>query len=134
MNRYRSLKTIGERNLPILSSIRKTFVAIMAFTAMLLYFFALPANVSASTSPTFTSGTLPLTDSGTSNFGILQVGDFDNDGDIDILTQEGGTGTSVTLWTNDGSGSFADDGIGHFPASLPGLNLGTAARVADFDH
>ncbi|MFC5472106.1 Ig-like domain-containing protein, partial [Cohnella suwonensis] len=23
---------------------------------------------------------------------------------------------------------------GHFPASLPGLNLGTAARVADFDH
>ncbi|MEI7026048.1 FG-GAP-like repeat-containing protein, partial [Paenibacillus sp. y28] len=83
----------------------------------------------------FSPGTLPIPDSGTGNPVIYAVGDFDNDGDIDILTQDGGAGTSITFWKNDGSGVFADSGTGYFPATLTGLNINsTFTKVADFDN
>lgn len=81
----------------------------------------------------FSSGTLPLTDSGTANFSFVQVGDFDGDGDADILTQEGGSGTAVTLWSNDGSGSFTSSET--IATGVTGLNISfTSVRIADYDN
>ncbi|WP_374562614.1 putative Ig domain-containing protein [Ideonella sp.] len=81
----------------------------------------------------FSQGTLPLTDSGTANFSFVQVGDFDVDGDIDILTQEGGSATAVTLWSNDGSGSYTSStAIG---AGVTGLNISfSSVRLGDYDN
>ncbi|MFN0290763.1 Ig-like domain-containing protein [Pedobacter helvus] len=81
----------------------------------------------------FSVGTLPLTDTGITNFALIQVGDFDSDGDVDILTQEGGAATAVTLWTNNGSGSFT--GTEAVASGFTGLNIGfTSVRIADFDN
>ncbi|TCP10971.1 DUF4347 domain-containing protein [Simplicispira metamorpha] len=81
----------------------------------------------------FSPGALPLSDSGTTNFSFVQVGDFDSDGDIDILTQEGGVATAVTLWRNDGAGSFSSSQA--IPAGVTGLNISfSSVRVADYDN
>jgi fibronectin-binding autotransporter adhesin len=82
---------------------------------------------------TFTAGTAPLTDSGTTNQAFIQAGDFDNDGDVDILTQDGGSATAVTLWTNDGSGAFSSSQA--IPAGVTNLNISfSSVRIADYDN
>ncbi|WP_028445790.1 DUF4347 domain-containing protein, partial [Chitinimonas koreensis] len=81
----------------------------------------------------FTSGTVPLTDFNTSNINFMQVADVDNDGDIDILTQEGGSATAVTLWANNGSGSFTSSAA--IATGVTGLNISASgAKLADFDN
>ncbi len=85
-----------------------------------------PANVNP-TAVQFTDigGTLPAVDRGS-----LAWGDYDNDGDLDlVVTGYNGSGGTCRLLRNDG-GSFADSG-----ASLPGVYGARAASVAwgDYD-
>ncbi|WP_158491039.1 DUF4347 domain-containing protein [Metapseudomonas resinovorans] len=80
----------------------------------------------------FLAGTPPLEDSGTTNVGFIQVGDLDNDGDSDILTQEDGVDAAVTLWSNNGNGAFTPSQA--FAAGVAGLNIASgSARIADYD-
>jgi hypothetical protein len=81
----------------------------------------------------FTVGNLPLIDSGTTSHNSIQIGDFNNDGAVDILTQEGNTGTSVTLWLNNGSGVFSN--AGEAVAATTNFTISSSAlRVADIDN
>ncbi len=96
-------------------------------------------NVYASAATTSTNvlaeSSLSIADIGTTNLASYQVGDFDNDGDIDILTQDGGVGKEVTFWENTGNGSFTKDEADHFPKPLASLSLSyLPTRVADFDN
>ena len=84
---------------------------------------------------------LPLADSGTTNHQFVQTGDFNGDGAVDFLVQEGGitgtapnqAGTAVTLWLNNGSGSYTSSGV-VIPDGVPGLSLGSSnLRIADID-
>jgi hypothetical protein len=56
--------------------------------------------------------------------GVVAWGDYDNDGDLDVvITGAGSTGALVAgLWRNNGDGTFTDAG-----ANLPGMDLGFAA-------
>ncbi len=68
------------------------------------------------------------------------VGDFDNDGDVDILTEDSG-GTTLTYWENNGSGSFTQRSNALNNANTPfnGLSLSDIYQdadntfIADFD-
>ena len=65
-------------------------------------------------------------------YGSAQWGDFDEDGDLDILVNGGIVSPAIMtgiarIYRNDG-GSFSSD-----PIELPGAVHG-AARWADFDH
>ncbi|MCY4398286.1 MAG: FG-GAP-like repeat-containing protein [Gemmatimonadetes bacterium] len=57
--------------------------------------------------------------------GVVSVGDYNNDGLLDLLTAPSG-GTGVTLWLNQGGGSFAAD-------ERPDALLAGAARFAVHD-
>lgn len=61
--------------------------------------------------------------------GAVAWGDYDNDGNLDVvITGTGGSGAlSGTLWRNNGDGTFTDAG-----ANLPGMDLGFAAW-GDYD-
>ena len=106
---------------------------ILVLAAVSLDFMGLTALASTNT---LSSTALPVADSGvgTQYYPFFQAGDFDNDGDIDILYQDGGMGTSVSFYKNNGSGVFTDDGIGHFPTTT-NLNLNAPSfRAADYDN
>ncbi|MFD2641623.1 DUF4347 domain-containing protein [Pseudomonas japonica] len=82
----------------------------------------------------WTTGNTPL---GTTivNAGRTIVGDFDGDGDTDILYQTGGTGTPFAYARSDGNGSFTQLTLGQSPfagLALPDAS-GTNYFVGDFD-
>jgi hypothetical protein len=64
--------------------------------------------------------------SGDSGSGIA-VGDFNGDGNLDIVTADGGAGT-VTVLLGDGKGAFG------FPTSFPAGGATSSVAVADFNH
>ncbi|MBL1217223.1 MAG: VCBS repeat-containing protein [Planctomycetes bacterium] len=62
----------------------------------------------------------------------LEVGDFDNDGDTDIVVCETGRlfeGSAVSLWRNDGQGNFSYAG-----SSSAGRTGPSSITVGDWDH
>ncbi|WP_022654798.1 DUF4347 domain-containing protein, partial [Aquaspirillum serpens] len=81
----------------------------------------------------FTTASSPIPDSGgsTGSWGVWLAGDFNNDGAVDAVTQFGGAGTAVTLWLNDGSGSYTTSSTAI--AATAGFNL-LNAKIADFDN
>jgi methionine-rich copper-binding protein CopC len=65
----------------------------------------------------------------------VAVGDFDSDGDADILYQTGGNGSAFAYALNNGNGTFTLETLAQSPfagLSLPD-NTGTNYSVADFD-
>jgi|GEM_PF-683351 len=78
----------------------------------------------------FVSATPPNIDSGaTAGNALWVVGDFNNDGAVDVLTQAAASG-AVTLWTNNGSGTFTGTAA---IAATTNLIL-TGAKVADYNN
>ncbi|WP_291588604.1 DUF4347 domain-containing protein [Comamonas sp. UBA7528] len=82
----------------------------------------------------WTTGSVPL---GTSigNAGRTVVGDFDGDGDTDILYQTGGNGTAFAYARSNGDGTFTNLSFASSPfagLSLPDIT-GTNYFVGDFD-
>src|SRR6266436_8392862 len=56
-------------------------------------------------------------------YGSIAWGDFDNDGDLDLLVSgDTGTGAVTRIYRNDGGGNFVD-----IQAGLPGISSGAAA-------
>ncbi|HEX2535211.1 MAG TPA: FG-GAP-like repeat-containing protein [Chitinophagaceae bacterium] len=68
--------------------------------------------------------------------GIVQVGDFNGDGFVDVI-QNNAAGSAIIYLQNNGSGSFitpAHNPFGLFSSSSPaGFQLNTSSSIADFD-
>ena len=61
----------------------------------------------------------------------LDVGDYDRDGDVDLLV--GGNGQATKIFKNDGSGNFSDSGL-LFPSTVAGpLQFGDSDGDGDLD-
>jgi hypothetical protein len=74
----------------------------------------------------FTSVAHPFPDCSS---GAVAWGDYDNDGDLDVvITGSGSSGLVAAIWRNDGVGNFTDAG-----ANLPGTDLGSVAW-GDYDN
>ncbi|GEM_PF-1182745 len=107
---------------------------------MITLFTAICTSDSATAQTSYNVGTLPanLEFTGTAGNGLYATADFNNDGFIDILYQNGASaGAPLAYYQNNGSGSFTTPAINPFAnftsATPTGFVLNTSSSVADFD-
>jgi len=107
---------------------------------MIALFSTICISDSATAQTNYSLDNLPanLEFTGSAGNGLYVTADFNNDGFIDILYQNGASaGAPLAYYQNNGSGSFATPAINPFAAfttaTPTGFTLNTASSVADFD-